>query len=99
MKIKFYVLHWDSSLFTCFVVSNTTGIKSYLLGTRTNKVLPKEKDSRVYLLNSYGFYLFLNELDCCPTYHAAVARNARSSNEPFVVKLVPNKLEFIDKTW
>lgn len=97
MKIKFYVLHCDSSLYTSFVIKDAAGIKSYLLGTRIRKVLLK--DSRVYLLNSYGLYIFLNELDCCPTYHTAVARNIKSSNNPFVIQLVPNKLEFIDKTW
>lgn len=97
MKIKFFVLHCDSSLYTCFVTSKDKGGKSYLLGKRTAKTLSDE--SRVFHINSYGFHLFLNELDCCPTYHHAVAGNIRRSSLPFVIQLIPNKVEFIDKTW
>lgn len=97
MKIKFYVLHCDSSLYTCFLVSSKNDIKSYYLGKKTTKILAK--NSRIHQANSYGFYLFLNELECCPSYHYAVARNIKKLSDPFVIQLMPNNLEFIDKTW
>lgn len=97
MRIKFYVLHCDSTLYTCFVISRNDGINTYLLGKKTSKVLAN--NSQIHQTNSYGFHLFLNELECCPTYHRAVARNIKKSSDPFVVQLIPNKLEFIDKTW
>lgn len=97
MKIKFFVLHRDSSLFTCFIILRDSGAKTYLLGNKSSKVLPV--DSRLYRINSYGFHLFLNELENCPTYHRAVAGNIKSSDSPYVVQLIPNNLEFIDKTW
>lgn len=97
MKIKFYVIHCDSSIHTCFVISKHPGISSYLLGPKTSKHLAD--NSRIQLINSYGFYLLLNELECCPTYHRAVARNIKSSTAAFVIQLIPNKKEFIDKTW
>jgi hypothetical protein len=97
MKIKFYVIHCDSSRYTCFITTRDGGVNSYLLGKQTAKALGDE--SRVHKINSFGFHFFLNELDCSPTFHHAVARNIKRSSLPFVIQLVPNKEEFIDRTW
>lgn len=97
MKLKFYVLHCDSNLYNCFLITKDNGVTSYLIGKRTSKILHENK--RVYQINSYGFHIFLNELKCSPTYHRAVAKNVKSTSSPFVIQLIPNRLEFIDKTW
>lgn len=97
MKIRFYVIHRDSSIYSCFVVIKEEGVNTYLLGKKTIKTLSDE--SRIHEINSYEFRAFLNELDCCPNYNRAVARNIKSSNTPYVVKLIPNRVEYIDKTW
>lgn len=97
MKIKFYLLHRDLSLYTCFVITTDLGINTYLINKKTNKVLPKNSD--IHQINCYAFYLFLNELECCPTSHRAVARNIKRLPVPYVIQLTENKTEFIDKTW
>lgn len=97
MKIKFYVILCDSQVFTCFVTTKNEGINAYSLGYSTSKVLPE--NSRNYRVNPYCFHLFLNELNCCATYHQAVARNVKGSDTPFVIQLAPASKEFIDKTW
>jgi hypothetical protein len=93
MKIKFYVLHCDSSLYPCFITSTDDGIRSYLIGQKSSKILP---DSRRFYINSYELFIFLNELENSPTYNKAVARNIKSSSTSYVVELIPNKKEFID---
>lgn len=97
MKIKFYIVQCDSSLQTCFITLENRQINSYLLGQRTTKAL--DDDSRIFFVNSYCIHIFLNELECCPTYHRAVARNIKSSTSSFVLQIVPSEKEFIDKTW
>ncbi|CRK87635.1 CLUMA_CG001431, isoform A [Clunio marinus] len=96
MKLKFYVLNRDSSLFTCFVIRTDLGVNTYLLGYKTSKQL---ETSRIFCLNPYSFHMFLNELNNCPTYHRAVAINIKRSSDPYVIQLVQCKSEFIDKTW
>lgn len=97
MKIKFYVLHWDSSLYTCFIVSKDNRMNTCLSANKTTKVLAT--NSRNHRANSYGFYLFLNEIECCSNFASTVASKVKSSPGPFVIQLIPNKCEFIDKTW
>ena len=100
MKIKFYyMLPCDLSLFTCFLTSKEHKDNSYLLGKRPNRTSSDKKDQRVVRINSYTFYIFLNELQCSRVFHRAVALEIKKSAGPFVIQLMPNKLEFIDKTW
>lgn len=94
MKVKFYVLHCDSSVYTCFITSNEDGINSYNLG---NKTIKKIDEENIKIMPAFHFHLFLNELECCPQFHQAVARNFKSNR--FVIQITPTKYEYIDRTW
>lgn len=98
MKVKFYVLHSDSSIYTCFITSNDDGINSYKLGNRTAKKIDEE-NSKIVKLSGFQFHLFLNELECCPHFHRNVARNFKSTPAKFVIQIIPNKTEVIDREW
>jgi hypothetical protein len=97
MRIKFYVVKYDSSLFACFLTAREDGDTSYELGKKPiQKAL---EDPRVTKVDSYEFHSFLNELQTCRTFHRSLACEIKRHNSPFVIKLTPNKTEFIDKTW
>lgn len=96
MKIKFYILTCEVQLYQCFLLGKDSS-DNFLIGQKSGKQLCKS--SRIYQLNSYGLYLFINEIQCCPHYHYCVARNIKSSSNPFVVQLIPNKIEYIDRVW
>jgi hypothetical protein len=96
MKIKFYVLSCELQLYQCFLLGKDSSDK-YLIGQKSERQLCK--NSRTYQLNSYALHSFLNEIQCCPNYHYCVARNIKCSDSLFVIKLVPNKTEYIDKIW
>lgn len=96
MKIKFYILSRELQLYQCFLLGKDSN-DSYLIGQKSGKQLCK--NSRTFQLNSYDLYLFLNEIQCCPNYRYCVARNIKSSSNPFVVQLKPNNIEYIDKIW
>ena len=97
MKIKFYyMLPCNSRLFTCFLTSKEPGDNSYLLGNRPRIIRGERTTVRI---NSYTFYILLNELQCSRVFHRALAVKIKRSTVPFVIQLMPNKLEFIDKTW
>ena len=96
MKIKFYILSRELQLYQCFLRGKNSSDK-YLIGQKSEKQLCK--NSRTFKLDSYALYLFLNEIQCCINYHYCVARNIKSSNSPFVIQLIPNKIEYIDRIW
>lgn len=96
MKIKFYILSCELQLYQCFLQGKDSSDR-YLIGQKSEKQLCK--NSRTYQLSSYGLYSFLNEIQCSPNYHYCVARNIKNSSSPFVIKLIPNKIEYIDKIW
>lgn len=97
MKIKLYVLNRNLSTHTFFLISSKLGITSYFIGKNTSKAL--RDDSRFKKIIPFGFHLFLNELEQCPTYHRAVAINAKSSKCLFVIQIVDSSWEYLDRTW
>ncbi|CAG9803241.1 unnamed protein product [Chironomus riparius] len=96
MRIKFYILSRELQLYQCFLLGKDSS-DSYLIGHKSEKQL--YKNARVFKLNSYALYLFLNEIQCCPNYHSCVARNIKSSSSQFIIQLMPNKIEYIDRIW
>lgn len=96
MKVKFYVLNHDSNYYTCFIISKDTQINSYLLGNSTSKDI---QIAKVVPLSHFNFHLFLNELNCCPRFHNAVASNFKHSESYYVIQIVPTKHEYIDREW
>lgn len=98
MKVKFYVIHSDSNIYTCYIILNEDGINTYKLGNLTKKKVDEE-NSKIVKLSGFQFHLFLNELQCCPQFHRNVARNFKSTPSNFAIQLIPNKTEVIDSEW
>lgn len=96
MKIKFYVVNYDDNCHTCFIISKDQQINSYLLGKPTKKQI---QTANVVKLSSFSFHLFLNELNCCQQFHRAVAWNFKKSEAYFVIQIIPNQREYIDRQW
>lgn len=95
MKIKFYVLHCDLSVYTCFLIDKDPKINSYLIQKSSQKIT----ESRCFNVTCYGFYYILNELSIKGTFYKSLATFIKSSNLPYVIKIHPNHKEHIDKTW
>lgn len=97
MRVKFYILNHQQQLYQCFILGRESDEKCIIGATSTK---PEVRETlKKFLLNSYGLLMFLNELNHCETYRYWVARNIKSSSDPFLIQLTPNKTEYIDRVW
>lgn len=97
MKVKFYVIREDASMFQCFITNNLMTDEKYLLGNKSSRILPP--NSKTVQVTGIAFHSFLNELNCCDNFHNNAAINLKKQKMPFVIQIVPIKKEYIDYIW
>lgn len=97
MKVKFYVIREDASLFQCFITKSLVSDEKYLLGNKSSRILPP--NSPTVEVTGIAFHSFLNELNCCENFHIKAASNIKNLDMPFVIQIVAIKKEYIDYAW
>ncbi|CAO1383259.1 unnamed protein product [Diamesa hyperborea] len=97
MKVKFYVIREDASMFQCFITNSLVTDEKYLLGNKSSRTLPP--NSQTVEVTGIAFHSFLNELNCCENFHKNAANNIKNLEKPFVIQIVGSKKEYIDYTW
>jgi hypothetical protein len=99
MKAQFFIYRSKDEIYCCRLLTRESCDKTYKISSKAGTNL--DKDKLEFKCSGLQFHLFLNELDCCPSYRLSVIRSLKGlgPNKELVIFLDPSGRQFLDYRW